>query len=77
MYGSGEYRAREVREGKGRVEGGSEGRGSGIKERKSKVKDSLRTRPSEILDRMSERYAVGCGGGVLSGIGIIVVGSSY
>ena len=48
-----------------------------IKKGKSKEKDSLRTRPSEILDRMSERYAVGCGGGVLSGIGIIVVGSSY
>ena len=47
-----------------------------IKKGKSKEKDSLRTRPSEILDRMSERHAVGYGGGVVSGIGIIVVGSS-
>ena len=48
-----------------------------IKVGKSEVKGSLSTRPTEILDRMSGRYCIGWGGRVMSGIGIIIVGSSY
>ena len=80
MCGSGEYRAREVWEGEEGLRGlGDEGRERVIKEGKSKVKGSLRTRST-----LRNTYWIGCpgdtvgwDGGVLSGIGIIVVGQFF